>query len=56
VNKVLIIYGGSVKKDNAEVLLSEGQVDGFLIGGASLKAKEFVSIVNTAHEYAKTIA
>ncbi len=52
--KVRVIYGGSVKKKNAAALLEEGQVDGFLIGGASLKAKEFVSIINIAHEYEKT--
>ena len=49
--KVRVLYGGSVKADNAEALLSLGQVDGFLIGGASLKAKEFLSIINTAHEF-----
>ena len=49
--KVRVLYGGSVKADNAEALLSEGQVDGFLIGGASLKVKEFLSIINTAHEF-----
>ncbi len=48
---VRVLYGGSVKADNASELLSLGQVDGFLIGGASLKAKEFLSIINTAHEF-----
>ncbi len=49
--KVRILYGGSVKKENAAELLEVGEVDGFLIGGASLKAKEFVHIINTANEY-----
>ena len=56
INKVRILYGGSVKKTNAETLLRGSGVDGFLIGGASLKAKEFASIVKTAESYAKTHA
>lgn len=51
VAKVRILYGGSVKKQNAASLLRDSGVDGFLVGGASLKPAEFVSIVNTAHEY-----
>lgn len=51
---VRILYGGSVKKGNAAALLTAGQVDGFLIGGASLKAAEFTHIINTAETYAKT--
>ena len=51
--KVRVLYGGSVKADNAEALLSEGRVDGFLIGGASLKAKEFLTIINIAHEFSR---
>jgi triosephosphate isomerase len=50
---VRIIYGGSVNKKNAAELLSIGEVDGFLIGGASLRAAEFVHIINTAETYAK---
>ena len=44
-----IIYGGSVKPENAEVLLREGEVLGFLIGGASLNAESFNSILETAN-------
>lgn len=51
--KVRIIYGGSVKKKNAEALLEQGEVDGFLIGGASLKAAEFVDIVKISEDYVK---
>lgn len=51
--KVRILYGGSVKKHNAKELLEVGQVDGFLIGGASLKAGEFTHIIDTAETYAK---
>lgn len=52
--KVRILYGGSVKKKNAEELLTVGGVDGFLIGGSSLKAKEFASIIHIAEAYGKT--
>ena len=45
---VLILYGGSVKSDNAEALFAEADIDGGLIGGASLKAPEFVAIVKKA--------
>lgn len=41
-----ILYGGSVKADNAATIFSQPDVDGGLIGGASLKAKEFCAIVN----------
>ncbi len=40
-----IIYGGSVKPDNATVLMSEEEIDGALVGGASLDAKSFAAIV-----------
>ena len=42
--KVRILYGGSVKPDNAGDLLSLANVDGALIGGASLKADDFLEI------------
>ncbi len=50
---VRILYGGSVNADNAEELLRVGNVDGFLVGGASLIAKEFVSIIKIADQYAR---
>ena len=43
-----IQYGGSVKGSNAKELFSQPDIDGGLIGGASLKADEFVSIVKAA--------
>ena len=43
-----IQYGGSVKPENAAALLHEPDVDGGLIGGASLKADQFVAIVRAA--------
>ena len=41
---VRILYGGSVKADNAATLFTEADIDGGLIGGASLKAADFVAI------------
>lgn len=49
---VRIIYGGSVNAKNADELMAVGQVDGFLVGGASLKPEEFVSIIKTTETYA----
>ena len=42
--KVQILYGGSVKPDNAAELFAEPDIDGGLIGGASLKAEDFLGI------------
>ncbi|MDE1566693.1 triose-phosphate isomerase [Aquabacter sediminis] len=42
--KVRILYGGSVKPDNAATLLNAADVDGALVGGASLKAIDFLAI------------
>ena len=42
-----ILYGGSVKPDNAAGLMAEEDIDGALVGGASLKADDFVAIVNS---------
>jgi triosephosphate isomerase len=43
-----ILYGGSVKPDNARALFSQPDIDGGLIGGASLKATDFVAICRAA--------
>ncbi len=43
---VSILYGGSVKPDNAQEIFSKPDVDGGLIGGAALKADDFLAIVN----------
>ena len=48
---VRILYGGSVKPENAATLASLGEVNGLLVGGASLEAKSFVSV---AHAFAST--
>ncbi|WP_313343456.1 triose-phosphate isomerase [Sedimentibacter sp.] len=47
-DKVIIQYGGSVKADNAKEILTQSDIDGALIGGASLKAEEFYKIINYA--------
>lgn len=46
--KVRIQYGGSVKPGNAGELLSQPNIDGALVGGASLKVDDFLAIVNAA--------
>jgi triosephosphate isomerase len=46
--KVRILYGGSMKPANAPELLSQKDIDGGLIGGASLEARSFVELVNAA--------
>ena len=44
-NGLRILYGGSVKPENAKALMSEEEIDGALVGGASLDAKSFAAIV-----------
>lgn len=48
-----IQYGGSVKPDNAKEILSQPNVDGALVGGASLKSDQFLGIVKAAAELAR---
>jgi len=43
--QVRILYGGSVKPDNISALMAEADIDGALVGGASLKAEDFIQIV-----------
>ena len=45
-NEISILYGGSVKGSNAKEIFSEPDVDGGLVGGASLVATEFTAIIN----------
>ncbi|AYE35951.1 triose-phosphate isomerase [Borrelia turcica IST7] len=45
-NNIIIQYGGSVNIDNIESLMGESDIDGALIGGASLKADSFLSIIS----------
>jgi triosephosphate isomerase len=43
--EIRILYGGSVKPDNAADLMSRKDIDGSLVGGASLKADDFLAII-----------
>ena len=47
---VTILYGGSMNAKNAAELLAQPDVDGGLIGGASLKAEDFNIIINAANQ------
>ena len=47
---VTIQYGGSMNPKNAAELLAQSDVDGGLIGGASLKTEDFVAIINAANQ------
>ncbi len=47
-DKMRLLYGGSVKPDNARELFAQADIDGGLIGGASLKAADFVAICRAA--------
>jgi triosephosphate isomerase (TIM) len=49
-----ILYGGSVKPDNAAELMAAGDVDGFLVGGASLDPDAFLAIVAAAAQAAQS--
>jgi triosephosphate isomerase len=44
-----ILYGGSMKPDNAKELMAQPDIDGGLIGGAALKAADFLAIIDAAH-------
>ncbi|MES2950904.1 MAG: triose-phosphate isomerase [Pseudomonadota bacterium] len=48
-DRMLILYGGSMNAANAAQLLSQQDIDGGLVGGASLKAADFLSIIAAAH-------
>ncbi len=43
-----MLYGGSVTPDNAPALFAEQEIDGALVGGASLKAEGFLAILDAA--------
>jgi triosephosphate isomerase len=45
-----VLYGGSVKADNAADFFSQPDIDGALVGGASLKTEEFVNITQAAKD------
>lgn len=45
-NRIRILYGGSVKPENAKELMNMSEIDGALVGGASLKPIDFIKIIN----------
>ncbi|HAL86783.1 MAG TPA: triose-phosphate isomerase [Deferribacteraceae bacterium] len=47
-NKLRILYGGSVKPDNAKGLMNQPDINGALVGGASLKPEDFLGIINSS--------
>lgn len=49
-DRVRILYGGSVNEENAALLFQDGMVDGFLVGGVSLKPKAFAQILSIAQK------
>lgn len=49
-NSVRILYGGSVKPDNAALLAGQPDIDGMLVGGASLSAGDFLAIISAVAE------
>ena len=51
-DKIRLLYGGSMKPENATALLAQRDIDGGLIGGASLKALSFIGIIEAARETA----
>ena len=46
-NNTSILYGGSCKPTNSKELFSQSDIDGGLIGGASLKSSDFTAIINS---------
>lgn len=48
--EILVIYGGSVTDSNCHALLEQESVDGFLIGGASLKVDQFRKILEISNK------
>ena len=56
IDTIKVLYGGSVKPDNAEKIMSIDNVDGTLIGGASLNVKDFLAIYCSAVKQIKVIS
>ena len=50
-DQIRILYGGSMKPGNADELLQQPDVDGGLIGGASLKASDFAELISIAEKH-----
>lgn len=52
--QVIVLYGGSVKGENASEFINKSDIDGALVGGASLNAEEFIRIINFNQQYKKS--
>jgi triosephosphate isomerase len=48
--RLRILYGGSVKPNNAQEIMAQDDVDGALVGGASLEVESFMELVEAAQE------
>ena len=48
-DRIRILYGGSMNAANASELLAQKDIDGGLVGGASLKPEDFLTIISAAH-------
>ena len=55
-SQIVILYGGSMKPDNAQELLSQPDIDGGLIGGASLTVDSFTALLKIACESLDSVA
>ena len=53
-NSVRVLYGGSVKPANADELLAQPDIDGALVGGASLSASDFIPIIDAGARRAES--
>jgi triosephosphate isomerase len=53
IDKIALLYGGSVNEKNAKDILQVRNVDGVLVGGASLDPQKFYTIVQSTPEYIK---
>ena len=47
-DELIVLYGGSVKPENTKGIISQPDIDGVLVGGASLKPESFIQIVKNA--------
>jgi triosephosphate isomerase len=49
-DKIRILYGGSVKPANIKAIMAQSDIDGALVGGASLDAKSYLQLVQYQHD------
>ena len=53
-NTLRLLYGGSVNKDNIATLLTQPDIDGALVGGASLDVHHFITLIETANSLSQS--